>query len=549
MNKIKNKATLILLLIVVVGSILRLWQLGSVPPSLDWDEVALGYNAYSIFETGKDEFSKTFPVVLRSFDDYKPALYAYLIIPTYKIFGLNEFAVRLPSAVFGIISIVSVYYLVRKLFKQESFALLSAFILAISPWHIQFSRIAFESNVGLSLNILAVTFFIYGLRRHWFLLLSALCAGLSIHVYQSEKVFTPLMMIGVALIYFLHVMKLPRKIIITILIVGFLVVLPLIIYIISDSNSLLRAKGTSIFNDNTVILEDAVKRGEFNEKSGNIIGKVLDNRRIVYAKTIISGYLSHYNPNWLLNGDIARHHAPEMGLIYIWEFPFILIGIYSLIFMKFDKRAKYLIFFWFFLAPVPASITTGVPHAVRTLNFLPTWQIFTAIGLITAYGFINQFKQIYFNIKLSKVLYGIFVAFFLFNFLYYLNQYFVQQNYFHSKDWQYGYRQMVSEVMSREDNYSKVVISDMSPMDKSYMFFLFFSAYPPEKYQQSEPVSGNFITHQKFDKYEFRPINWKEDSLLEDTLFVGLPSEIPMPEAEETIYYLNGEPAMVIVGR
>ncbi len=555
----KKIKVILLTVIILIGTVLRLWQLGSVPLSLTWDEVALGYNAYSIYETGKDEFGKTLPVVLRSFDDYKPALYTYLIIPTYKIFGLNEFAVRLPSAILGILTLICVYFLTKKLFKREDVALLTTLLLAISPWHIQFSRIAFESNVGLSLNVFAATFFIYGLKRPWMLIFSAIFAGLSIHTYQSERVFTPLFMLGMLLIYFKPFIKLPKKYIIAAFVAGIIVVLPFVIYMLSDSNALLRAKGTSIFNDNMVLLRDNAKRNEYNIENNNYLGKVLDNRRVVYAKNIIDGYLSHFSPNWLLRGDIARHHAPEMGLIYIWEFPFILIGIYMLLFSKFNKRTKYFIFFWFLLAPLPASITTGVPHAVRTLNFLPTWQIFTALGLISAMGLVSSMQypavgearnwRRVFSIRLKHIMLGLFTGFVIFNFIYYLNQYFVQQNYFHAKDWLYGYNQMFSEVLKREGNFEKVVISDKEPMDKSYMFFLFFSKFPPEKYQASEPVSGNFLTNQQFDKYSFRPINWSEDSSTQDTLFVGLPSEIPVTEAVFTVYYPDGEPAMVMAER
>src|SRR5271170_7064405 len=93
----KKFSVSVLTLILVLGLALRLWQLGAVPPSPDWDEVALGYDAYSIMHTGRDEFGAFLPSVLRSFDDYKPALYAYLAIPTVAVFGLTTFAVRLPS--------------------------------------------------------------------------------------------------------------------------------------------------------------------------------------------------------------------------------------------------------------------------------------------------------------------------------------------------------------------------------------------------------------------------------------------------------------------
>src|SRR5690606_12698952 len=99
------------------------------------------------------------------------------------------------------------------------------------------------------------------------------------------------------------------------------------------------------------------------------------------------------------------------------------------------------------------------------------------------------------------------------------------------------------------DNFKNVVISDKEPMDKSYMFYLFYSMYPPEKYQSSKSPSGNFETHQQFQKYHFRPINWTIDSSQKDTLFVGTPAEIEEGDVVFTVYYPNGEPAMVMAER
>ena len=135
---------LIFLAIVILAGALRFWQLGRVPISPDWDEAALGYNAYSILKTGRDEYGTKFPLVLRSFDDYKPPLYAYLAIPSVAVLGLNSWSVRLPSAIFGVLAVIGTYFLVKELFpKTKPLPLLSAALLAISPWHLQFSRIAF----------------------------------------------------------------------------------------------------------------------------------------------------------------------------------------------------------------------------------------------------------------------------------------------------------------------------------------------------------------------------------------------------------------------
>src|ERR1700740_2490700 len=108
----KNKWFLsIFLLIFFIGSFLRFYQLGSVPGSMDWDEVSFGYNAYSVLHTGKDEYNVIYPLLFRAFGEYKQPVYAYLDVVSIDLFGLTAFAVRSPSAFFGSISIIFVYLL------------------------------------------------------------------------------------------------------------------------------------------------------------------------------------------------------------------------------------------------------------------------------------------------------------------------------------------------------------------------------------------------------------------------------------------------------
>jgi 4-amino-4-deoxy-L-arabinose transferase-like glycosyltransferase len=560
MSKFISKKMVLLILsgIVILATVLRLWQLGSVPPSPDWDEVALGYDAYSIIHTGRDEFGKFLPVVLRSFDDYKPALYAYLSVPAVAVFGLNVFAVRLPSAISGVISVIAVFFLVRELFRNYRYkdwlALTASFMLAISPWSLQFSRVGFEANVGDVLNLLAALFFIKGINnKRWFLFLSALFAGLSIYVYQSEKVFTPLFILMLAAIYWKQLLNISKKYLFLVIIFGLLIVIPMLTYITTNRAALLRVTGTSIFSYQTELLKNSVQKLEQDRASGDKLGLFLDNRRLTYATTIISGYISHFNPNWLfIEGDISRHHAPGMGILYLFELPLILLGIYGLLFGEFDKRTKLVIFGWLLLAPLPASITTGVPHAVRTLNFLPTWQILSAIGFIGAYTAIKQYKVSgsKYLVFIKPILYTLFLILATVNVVYYLDQYFVQLNYYDSVYWQYGYKQAVDEVKLLQSNYKTIIISDNPPLDKSYMFFLFYLQYPPSAYQKiGENSSGSFVSHHSFGRYTFRPIDWSEDSKLKNALIIGSPKEIPQgARTIKTIYNLDGTPAIKIVG-
>src|SRR3989344_1223720 len=98
---LRNPSRYVLFLIILLAFFLRIYKLGSVPPSLYWDEASLGYNAYSILKTARDEHGKFLPLTnFAAFGDYKPPGYIYAAVPSIAIFGLNEFAIRFPSAFF-----------------------------------------------------------------------------------------------------------------------------------------------------------------------------------------------------------------------------------------------------------------------------------------------------------------------------------------------------------------------------------------------------------------------------------------------------------------
>src|SRR3989344_8752448 len=147
---------LLLVLIIFFAFLLRIFAIDVIPVGFTPDEASFGYDAYSILHTGKDQWGHTFPLVLESFGDFKPPLYAYLAIPFVGIFGLNNYATRLPNALIGTAAIYVTYLLVKELGKSLDkksevgswkLEILAAMLLAISPWHIMMSRGAFEANL------------------------------------------------------------------------------------------------------------------------------------------------------------------------------------------------------------------------------------------------------------------------------------------------------------------------------------------------------------------------------------------------------------------
>ncbi|MBP9781463.1 hypothetical protein KBC89_02305, partial [Candidatus Woesebacteria bacterium] len=157
--------------IVILAVVFRFFQLGNLPPSPYWEEVALGYDAYSILKTGKDHHGNWLPVVaFESFGDWKPGFYIYTVVPSIFIFGLNTFAIRFPSAVAGLAIVIGSGILANQLFLEKRpsklpneksshwLPYLVMLVAAVEPWGIIFSRAAWEANLATALVLWSIIF-------------------------------------------------------------------------------------------------------------------------------------------------------------------------------------------------------------------------------------------------------------------------------------------------------------------------------------------------------------------------------------------------------
>src|SRR3989338_372526 len=537
------KDNLILIVVLALAAVLRFYQIGQIPPSLDWDETAHGYNAYSILKTGRDEYGYKFPLSFRSFDDYKPPIYTYLVVPSVAIFGLNDFAVRLPSATLVVLAVIFTYLMVFELFKNRQIALLTALFLTISPWHLQFSRVAFETNSAIFWSVLGTFAFLKGInaqkiRITLWITLASVAFGINLFMYHNARVFVPIF--SLMLIYLFRKVLWENRIYLILPSAIAIIFSAILIPIVFSISGQLRFKGTTIFADVSPQYKAAEIIAQDEESGQLLMGKIFHNRRFVYIPILIENYLSHFKPDFLfLNADMDRHQATQIGLLYLWDLPFILAGIYFLIRKNFEYRSKIIIFWWFLIAPIASSVTWGVPHALRSEIYLPIYQIFTAIGIFTLYSLVKR-----------KKLFVTIVGFLLMiNFTFYLHQYYVHMPIEYSKAWLYGRREAVFFTESIKDKYDRVIVS--TKVDQPHEFWLYYLKYDPKKYlQEGGTVSGGFLeTRNKFDKYQFRPIDYEIQKKEAKTLFVGVGEELAgKPNVLKIIYYLNGEPAIYIVG-
>ena len=511
--------------ILILSIFLRFNQLGNNPPSLDWDEASLGYNAYALLKTGADEYGNKFPMSIRSFDDYKPPLYAYLIVSSIAFYGLNEFGVRFPSAILGVVAVILTYFFAKELFKsidqKEAIALCSSFFMAISPWHLQFSRAAFEGNVGLTFFLLGMLLFLKGLKKPYFLLLSGISYVLSMYSYHSFRLIVPSVLLASSMIFYQALWQ--KKFYSCITFLSMIVLsVPIFLSIFSVSGTGARLSMVTIFSP-AETLHASINRLRLDQKRGNTIGELFHNRRVTYFLAIAKGYLDHYNPDFLfLHGDGGKqHHAVDTGMLYLFELPFIIVG-FVFLFQKFDRR---ILFFttYFFLSPIASAISTGTPHPVRAIAMIPAFHILTALGVVMSYYLLYRIGRFF---KLGIVFFV--STLFIFNFLYYLHQYYVHTPIEYGYFWQYGNKEAVYFALESEKKYNKIIMT--YGYDQPYIYYLFYGKIDPLWYQNHWNYNGNG----KLDrfkriigKYEFRPIQYGVDSRIPKTLLIGTPEEIP----------------------
>ncbi len=546
------KKTHLLIFILLLALILRFYHLSLVPPSPSLDEVSIGYNAYSILQTGADEYGTKFPLLLRAYDDWRPALYVYTVIPFVAILGLNVLAVRLPSLIFSLLTVYLTYLLVKEIFLIDSenksktwttsTPLLSSLLLAISPWHIYLSRLGHEVNLGLMLVVLGVYWFIKYVncrKKNHFLTFSAIAFSLSFYSYQSQKIVIPVMLLFLGLIFYRRLL-LDRKRLWLALAVGLLLTIPILTVSLTPQ-ALIRFRGTSAFSNNPAYLE-GLQNLTTARTQNNILAQIYYNRRMITLRIFINNYLLHFSPKWLFLGDRQEaHKVPYLGLLYPWEGLLVLLGLLYLVRMKLSHNFKLLLVIWLLTAPLAASITTQAPHAMRASTFLPVWQILEAVGISYAVINLPSWGQ--------KITSGILVLTTILSLGYFYHQYFKVFPKEQSDSFQYALGQAIYYVLGQQDRFGRIVFSNEKQLYESYMFYLFFSKFDPKAYQKlGGTKSGGYdITH-VIGKYEFRPILWNNERPDKKTLYVGNSNDFPIDRVSMyKVKNLNSEEVIRIV--
>lgn len=505
----KNIITLALFTAVILALFLRGFNLGGLI-SPYWEEVALGYDAYAIAQTGADHHGNPWPVVaFESFGDWKPSGYFYLAAGTIKMLGLSVTAVRLPSMLAGVSMVIGMYFFSTQLLllfspsisatQRNIVGVASVWVAAVSSWLLLFSRAAWEVNVATAFLLWGVVLYLYFMQKRRVLYLVpalVLFAG-SVYTYHATRMIAPLILLVLLVASFWpaastwyrktkrNFKKFPRAEAVTGLF--FILLLVPVISTLRSPEVSQRFAETSIFSNLDIIIES----NEAIESANTPGARLFFHRYVLFGREILSNALSHVTLDFLfVHGDAnKRHSTGYIGLLYYLDSILLLAGAYALV--KRYKKVAALLCTWLVIGLLPASMSFATPHALRILPIAPV------VIFILAFGFSEI--VVYLQKRLNKnVFIAVLVAF--------VSVYAVQVTAFWryytavypkeaALEWQYGYEDMMKVAHMYAKEGRAVAISNAYGRASMYYFFM-------NRIDPSEVQSQNEI--EKMDQSEFK---------------------------------------------
>lgn len=496
-------------LLLLFGVLVRLVGITTAPPAPYWEEVALGYDAYSIAQTGKDHHGSSFPIMaFESFGDWKPSGYFYAIVPFIYLFDLSVLAVRLPSALAGIAILLGVMRLAKEFGVHKNIALAVA---AFSLWGIHFSRSAWEANLATALIVWGIYYLRLGLsaknpvKIHT--ILGALFFAGAAYTYHATRVIAPMLYLVILFertVFLKNSYQLQnpftkgKSAALTGLLGLIVLIFSISPLILSSGDKAItnRFAETSIFSN----LEPIIASNQAQETAGNTpVARILHHRYLYFGQEIALRFMSHFRLDFLfISGDANPRHSSQIsGHLYYLDAVFLFLAVFVIVRRK--KPSDLFLLAWIVLSIIPASVTYGTPHALRILPALPAIMLLIGIGVQAFFDWysLKEKNTVYKKIVLVAVVLGYALQFTqvaLFYSIIYPKVY--------AQEWQYGYSELFTKLKQYESEYESIYVTRKD--GRPAMYYFFYNKINPELVQAASKTAlkdqGEFLT---FGKYFF----------------------------------------------
>lgn len=457
---IKQNQYIPILIVVILAFFLRVYSVNRLPPGLYDDEAALGYNAYSLLTHGTDEYGVSFPLWFKSFGDYKLPGYIYADIIPIAVFGKNAFAVRFPSVMFGALTPLFLFLFLQNILSLESetlkdkfrnVPLISAFIIAITPWHLQFSRGAYESVVSVCLYMIGcwqfTLFYRYKSKKILYLVVSLFFITLASYTYHTFRILTPITIL--IMFYFLFIKKfIDGKNIIYITLYTIILNLPLLLFTLGSH-------GYTRFSQTTTFTQQALPASLIQSSIQSFIS---------FPFIYIKNFLSFFSLQELFtqaSDNVRFYSSSEFGFLFRWQLPFLIAGLMVVLREK-SKIIKKITLSLLIIVPAAVAIATS-PNALHALLLIIPFSIVIAVGIVNIFRHKEFLTKIFLT---GIIIFGVFETFLYFHM--YLSHY---KN-THVVFWGGAQQKLVQAATNYSKQYSTIVINeDFLPNEKIHFLF------------------------------------------------------------------------------
>lgn len=460
----------VLLLIFLLALVLRMYHLGTIPYGLHEDEMMNGYVGRFVLLNGKDLYGNTWPLLyFNNFGDYPPIVPMYLSGLATFLFGITPFAVRFPIALAGSLAIFPMYYISRKIFLRERYALAAAFFLAVLPWHILLSRATAENITATAVYLCSLYFLFEYLkdRKAKNLIITTLLLFLKYFLYSSFRVTVPLSLFAAVFL------AKDKKWKVTFL--GLAVAFSLATLLIGRTPwGQGRFKQTSIFYFNNTLTHRIEQFSREEGRAQVLRARIFHNKPVVYVREFARQYVSYFSPNFLFTdgGLPHRYLMEDSGLLYLSFLGFIILSIFVVFLSEgkefstpFTKNGKNL--FVYLLAillfsPIPAALTLDDVPNLHRAAMVGVMLIFP-ITLCFAYLEKLQWKKI--NLQVLAILC------ILFELVYFGHQFTIHMPYVQSTFRGDDRTSLAKYLIAHHQEFDTVYL----PQDAKPLYYLFFS--------------------------------------------------------------------------
>lgn len=364
----------LLVLLFAVALAVRLYGLHNWPPGLHNDEAANGIDAMGVLQ-GR------WPIFFAKNNGREP-LFIYLQALSIGLLGPNAYALRVPAAVCGALTVPAAYWMTREAFAKTAVparwvALWTALFLAFSYWHVSLSRVGFRAIMLPLVAALAFGWF----WRAWGrldcsesgeeeqdscrlplldLVLCGAFVGLSLYTYTAAR-FVPLVIVtvalaGAALSSSALYAKRAGLALGVILVTALVVFVPLGFYFFSHPGSFLGRAATV-----SVLSADDGTAGPLQELGKSVVQTV---------------------KMFFVTPDPNPRHNPAQRPVFDLLMSMWLVSGLAVAVLRWRVLPYFFTIAWLLFLILPAVLTSeGVPHSLRAIGILLPTVLLAVLGM------------------------------------------------------------------------------------------------------------------------------------------------------------------------